>query len=120
VTLTRYHVYAVLFIAASLLGAAAVISYRQMASRVETLEATAQEYDELKKSVDELKAEVARRRVSDQAIRDSRSNTTKAIQEAARADTAVADFISAPLPDGLRAAYLKAHDASRVAPTDNH
>jgi hypothetical protein len=90
-----------------------------MAERVTTLESTAQKYDELKKSVDSLQAEFAERRKSDQGIRDNRAATTKAIQEASRADTATADFITAPLPDGLRAAYLKAH-VERVAPTDNH
>jgi uncharacterized membrane protein len=101
-------------------GGYAAWSYRLMAKRVTTLEQTSQDYEDLKKSVGDLKAEVTRRRQFDQAIRDTRGNTNKAIQEAAHEDKAVADFLAAPLPDGLRAAYLKAHDAERVAPTDNH
>ncbi|WP_266156764.1 hypothetical protein [Dyella silvatica] len=119
-TFTRYHVYAALLVVAGLLGTSAIISYRHMASRVETLEVTAKEYDGLRKSVESLQAEVIARRTSDQSIRDKRANTTKAIQEASHADQATADFLATPLPDGLRNAYLKAHTEQRVVSTNNH
>jgi hypothetical protein len=110
------------FLLALALGAGgyAVWSYRSMTERVTALEQTASDYADLKTSLEDLKAEVIRRRASDQAIRDSRNNTTKAIQEAANADATTADYLAAPLPDGLRDAYLKARAAKRVAPTDNH
>lgn len=108
-------------IALLLLGAGAygVWSYQRMSARVESLEHTASELDDLTKRFDAFQKEVAYRRDFDTVIRSNRSVLTLALEKASYEDPATAGFLTTRLPDGLREAYEKAR-AERLALPDRH
>ncbi|WP_372360451.1 hypothetical protein ACDH70_06780 [Xanthomonas axonopodis pv. poinsettiicola] len=93
-------------------GAYGMWSYSHMAKRVESLEATARDYDDFKKSVATLQQEAVRRASFDKAIRDLRAERNRSVETAANENPVVAGYLHQRIPDELR----NAHFADRTVP----
>lgn len=96
-----------LLVAALAAGGYAAWSYDRMAARVVTLEASAEELEDLKRSVATLSEEAVRRSTLDNAIRDARSAVAQDLQKAANEDPQVARYLSEPIPQRVRDAYRR-------------
>ncbi|MBB4869227.1 MULTISPECIES: hypothetical protein [Xanthomonas] len=94
-------------------GGYAAWSYRSMAERVTSLEATARDYEDLKKSVATLQQEAVRRASFDKAIRDLRAERNRSVETAANENPVVAGYLHQRIPDELR----NAHFADRTVPS---
>jgi len=114
-----YYLAALLILVALGAGAYGVYSYRSMTTRVDALEETAQQYDDLKQRFDAFSNEVAYRRDLDSVIHTNRDRVTQELETTAHEDQPTAAFLDTPLPTGLRDAYNRAKQ-QRVPLPDRH
>ncbi|QDS19402.1 hypothetical protein [Xanthomonas citri] len=91
-------------------------SYGHMAKRVESLEATSRDYDDLKKSVANLQQEAVRRASFDKAIRDLRAERNRSVETAANENPVVAGYLHQRIPDELRNAHFADRTVSPAMP----
>lgn len=107
--LTKYLVTALIL---TCLGAGAygLWSYHAMTERVASLEQTATEYASLKQQFDAFSKEVVYRRDLDNTVRSNRARVITEVEKTSREDKPTSDFLAAPIPYGLRAAYQRAKE----------
>lgn len=105
-----------LILAALGAGVFGLWSYGQMAKRVESLEATSRDYDDLKKSVATLQQEAVRRASFDKAIRDLRAERNRSVETAANENPVVAGYLHQRIPDELRNAHFADRAVSPAMP----
>lgn len=86
-------------------GTTAVLSYRNMATKVAELEPLKQQVADLDRNYQTLSREVVKRAEFDSALRQQRITTNTRIDDAAKHDPAVSAYLSERIPDGLRRAY---------------
>jgi uncharacterized protein HemX len=114
-----YYIAALLILVALGAGAYGVYSYRSMTERVEKLEGTAQQLDDLTQRFATFSKEVAYRRDLDSLIRNNRDRVTHELETTAREDQPTAAFLDTPLPTGLRDAYNRAKQQRLPVPDRN-
>lgn len=93
------------------------ISYRRLVAQVTTADARIAQAEAtaagLQRQFDTLSRETIRRNEFDRALREARAGVSRNLDTASREDPAAADYLSQPIPQRVRDAYLQATDAER-------
>lgn len=101
-------------------GGYGVWSYRHMAAKaaaVDDLKARITEAEAtaagLQRQIDTISRETIRRDEFDRALREARTAVSRNLDTASREDPAAAGYLSEPIPQRVRDAYLQAAQAER-------
>lgn len=109
-------IYGFLILLALGAGGYAVYSYQSMSKQVAKIDEYKQEAEDAKAAVNKLSEEVVRKADLDAAIRSRRQTVHIQLDKVTNEDPVSRDYLSEPIPDGVRNAILSDRPVSETVP----